>query len=235
MTPHISAGRDEISDKILLPGDPLRAKHIADNFLQQVTQFNAVRNMLGFTGYHKGSRISVMGTGMGIPSISIYVTELIKFYNVKKLIRIGSAGALQQEIHLGDVVIGAGASHTGTFASQFNLTGHVAAVPDPVLLARAMDVASKLKISFHSGQFLSSDYFYHYDASYWKNWANIGIKAVEMETYALYLLASLYRVKALSICTITDHLISGEMLDDKIRESGLNHMITLGLELIRTD
>ena len=235
MTPHISAQPGEISDRILLPGDPLRAKYIADNYLEDPVQFNAVRNMLGYTGYYNDMKISVMGTGMGIPSISIYATELIRFYDVKKLIRVGSAGALQPNIRLGDVIISAGASHTGDFARQFDLSGHVAAIPDPYLLNRTILSAINFEISHHIGQILSSDYFYHDDPAYWKNWARLGVMAVEMETYALYLIAAIHRVSALSICTISDHLITGESMDDIQREKGLNQMIKIALESICFD
>ena len=167
-TPHIEAKEGEIAESILLPGDPLRAKYIADNFLENPVQFNRVRNMLGYTGYYQGKRVSVMGTGMGMPSIGIYSYELIKFYRVKKLIRVGSAGSIQPDVKIKDIVIAQAASTNSNFSKQFKVRGVISAISDYKMLASAATRAEELKLSYHVGSIMSSDTFYDFEKGSWK-------------------------------------------------------------------
>ena len=167
-TPHIEAQQGEIAESILLPGDPLRAKFIAENYLDDYVQFNRVRNMFGYTGYYKGKRVSVMGTGMGMPSIGIYSYELIKFYGVKRLIRVGSAGSVQEHIKVKDVLIAQGASTNSSFSKQYKVRGEIAALSDYGMLAAAVDRAKELNLPFHVGNILSSDTFYDFENKSWK-------------------------------------------------------------------
>jgi purine-nucleoside phosphorylase len=230
-TPHIEAKDGEIAQSILLPGDPLRAKYIADNFLTDVVQFNRVRNMLGFTGLYNGKRVSVMGTGMGMPSIGIYAYELIKFYGVKKLIRVGSAGSVQQEVKINDIVIAQAASTNSNFSKQFRVRGEISAISDYKLLAAAVKRAEELNIIYHVGNIMSSDTFYDFEKGSWKKWAKMGVTCLEMEAYALFLTAMSMRVSALTICTISDSLVTGESMDHKDRETTLGQMIGLALDI----
>lgn len=203
-TPHIEAGQGEIAPSILLPGDPLRAKFIAENFLTDIHQFNKVRNMFGYTGTYQGKRLSVMGTGMGMPSIGIYSYELIKFYGVKNLIRVGSAGSIQPHIKVNDIVIAQGASSNSSFSRQFKLRGEVAALSDWGLLSKAVQRAEELNLNYHVGNIMSSDTFYDFETDSWENWAKVGIMCLEMEAFALFLTAQSLGAKALTICTISD-------------------------------
>ncbi|MBK8519151.1 MAG: purine-nucleoside phosphorylase [Saprospiraceae bacterium] len=231
-TPHIEAKEGEIAESILLPGDPLRAKFIADNFLSDVFQFNRVRNMLGFTGTYKGKRISVMGSGMGMPSIGIYSYELIKFYNVKKLIRVGSAGSIQENIKIKDIVIAQAASTNSNFSKQFKVRGEISAISDYKLLSKAVQRAEELNLNHHIGNIMSSDTFYDFEKGSWKKWAKMGVACLEMEAYALFLTATLLNASALTICTISDSLVTGESMDHIDRETALGDMIGLTLDII---
>lgn len=231
-TPHIEAKEGEIAESILLPGDPLRAKFIADNFLSDVFQFNRVRNMFGFTGTYKGKRISVMGSGMGMPSIGIYSYELIKFYNVKKLIRVGSAGSIQENIKIKDIVIAQAASTNSNFSKQFKVRGEISAISDYKLLSKAVQRAEELNLNHHIGNIMSSDTFYDFEKGSWKKWAKMGVACLEMEAYALFLTATLLNASALTICTISDSLVTGESMDHIDRETALGDMIGLTLDII---
>jgi purine-nucleoside phosphorylase len=231
-TPHIEAKEGEIAESILLPGDPLRAKFIADNFLSDVFQFNRVRNMFGFTGTYKGKRISVMGSGMGMPSIGIYSYELIKFYNVKKLIRVGSAGSIQENIKIKDIVIAQAASTNSNFSKQFKVRGEISAISDYKLLSKAVQRAEELNLNHHIGNIMSSDTFYDFEKGSWKKWAKMGVACLEMEAYALFLTATLLNASALTICTISDSLLTGESMDHIDRETALGDMIGLTLDII---
>ena len=192
-TPHIGCTEQGIiAETVLLPGDPLRAKYIADNFLEDVVQFNTVRNMFGYTGTYKGKKISVMGSGMGIPSIGIYSYELIHFYGVKNLIRIGSCGSLQEDVKIRDVIIGMGACTNSNYASQYNLLGTYAPIASYQLLSKAVKVAAEKEIDVKVGNILSSDIFYDADADSWKKWAKMGVMGVEMEAAALSVLSSIF-------------------------------------------
>lgn len=187
-TPHIAALEGEIAETVLLPGDPLRAKFIADNFLTDVKQFNATRNMLGFTGYYNGKRVSVMGTGMGCPSIGIYSYELIHFYGCKNLIRVGTAGALNPKCHVRDMVFGMGACTTSNYVRLMGLPGDYSCIASYELLSRAVESAKELGLTYHVGNVLSSDMFYGPAKSVQggMTWSDMGVLAVEMEAAALY-------------------------------------------------
>lgn len=231
-TPHIEAKEGEIAESILLPGDPLRAKYIAENFLTNIVQFNGVRNMLGFTGEYQGKQISVMGTGMGMPSIGIYSYELIKFYGVKKLIRVGSAGSIQEDVKINDIVIAQAASTNSNFSKQFKVRGEISAISDYKLLSSAVNRAIELKLPHHVGNVMSSDTFYDFEKGSWKRWAKMGVTCLEMEAYALFLTSMSLRASALTICTISDSLITGESMNHQDRESSLGQMIGLALDII---
>lgn len=231
-TPHIGAKtREEIAETILLPGDPLRAKFIAENFLTDVVQFNTIRNAYGYTGTYKGKRISVMGTGMGMPSIGIYAYELIHVYGVKNLIRIGSAGSFQEDVKVRDIVIALSTSTNSNFASQYKLDGTIAPTCSYELLKKATDVADSKGIKYKAGNILSSDIFYNDDKESWKKWQKMGVLCVEMEAAALYLIAQRAGVNALCIVTISDSFVSNEVTTSAEREKTFTDMMEIALEL----
>ena len=231
-TPHIGAEKGEIAEKILLPGDPLRAKFIAENFLEDAECYNTIRGMLGFTGLYHGKRVSVQGTGMGIPSISIYVDELIQVYGAKRLIRIGTCGAMQEEIKLRDVVIAMAAS-TDSSINKIRFSGmDFSPCASPELLFPAWETAAKLGISVKAGNILTSDTFYADDPSSWKIWADFGILCAEMETAGLYTLAAKYKVQALSLLTVSDSAVTGEFCSTEERQVSFKQMMKLALEII---
>lgn len=230
-TPHIEAKKGEIAETILLPGDPLRAKFMAYNYLENVTQFNATRNMYGFTGEYKGKRISIMGTGMGIPSIGIYAYELIHEYGVKNLIRVGSAGAYSKDLNLYDIVIAMGSSSDSNFAHQFHLEGNLSATASWELLSKAVKTAEEKNIPVTVGDVFSSDVFYNSNADAWKSWEKMGILAVEMESYGLYLTAKAAGANALTILTISDSFHLETKTTAKERETSFTKMMEIALEL----
>ncbi|MFR5113394.1 purine-nucleoside phosphorylase [Turicibacter sanguinis] len=231
-TPHIGCTEQGIiAETVLLPGDPLRAKYIADNFLEDVVQFNTVRNMFGYTGTYKGKKISVMGSGMGIPSIGIYSYELIHFYGVKNLIRIGSCGSLQEDVKIRDVIIGMGACTNSNYASQYNLPGTYAPIASYELLSKAIKVAAEKEIDVKVGNILSSDIFYDADADSWKKWAKMGVMGVEMEAAALYMNAAYAGVNALCILTVSDSLVTHEVTTAEERQNTFTKMMEIALEL----
>lgn len=230
-TPHISAKEGEIAPSILLPGDPLRAKYIADHYLEGARCFNTVRNMLGYTGTYHGKEVSVMGGGMGMPSVGIYSYELYHFYDVESIIRIGSAGALQDELNARDIVIGMGACTNSDYASQYRLPGTYAPIADYGLLKKAVDVAEEKGIQVKVGNILSSDIFYNDDDSVNEKWRRMGVLAVEMEAAALYMNAARAGKKALCILTISDHLFKEQALDARERETSFTQMMEIALEL----
>ncbi len=232
-TPHINPNNNPIAETILLPGDPLRAKFIAENFLDNVVQFNSVRNALGFTGYYKGTQISVMGTGMGIPSIGIYSYELINFYNVKNLIRVGSCGALQEHLNLYDVILGMGASTNSNFASQYNLPGTFAPIASWSLLESAKKAADELNVKVHVGNILSSDTFYDDNKNAMDSWHKMGILGVEMEAAALYMNAARCGANALCILTVSDHILKHEETTAEQREKSFTDMMKVALEAVK--
>lgn len=230
-TPHISANKGDIAETILMPGDPLRAKFIADTFLKDVVQFNAIRNMFGYTGTYKGKKISVMGSGMGIPSIGIYSYELINFYGVKNLIRVGSCGAYSEDLELYDIILGMGACTNSNYAKQYNLPGTFSAIASWDLLYKAKQVAEDKGIDVKVGNILSSDVFYNPDSQVYKKWASMGVLAVEMEAYALYCNAAAAGVNALTILTVSDSLVSKLETTSHERERGFGQMMEIALEL----
>ena len=227
MSVHISAQKGDISDRILLPGDPLRAKWVAENWLTDAKQFNAVRNMFGFTGLYKGERISVMGTGMGLPSISIYATELFNEYDVQKAIRIGTAGGIQDKTKVGDVILAMTASTDSNINRRFTNGLDFAPHADFLMLQAAYE-ASKAFGPVHVGGVSSMDYFYdETDAA--KKLVAHGVLAVEMEASALYSIAARKGRRALSILTVSDHVFTHESMDSDARERSLNNMVEIGL------
>lgn len=230
MTPHNEANRGDIKKTVLMPGDPLRAKYIAENFLTDVKQFNAVRNMFGFSGKYKGKELSVMGSGMGIPSIGIYAHELYEKYDVENIIRVGSCGAYNKDLKLFDLVIAMGASSDSNFAHQFNLPGSISAICDFELLKKAVTSAEKLDMNVKVGNVFSSDVFYNNNEDEWKRWEDMGILAVEMESYGLYLTAQKLGKKALTILTVSDSFHMKEQTTPKEREKSFNDMILVALE-----
>lgn len=232
MSIHIEAKPGEIAETILLPGDPLRAKHVAEKFLENAVCYNEVRGMFGYTGTYKGKRVSVQGTGMGIPSISIYTNELIREYGVKNLIRIGTAGSFQPYIHIKDIVIALAAStNSAVNWNRFN-GADFAPTCDFELLLKAYHASQKLNIPIKAGNILSSDEFYDENPDFYKKWAEYGILCVEMETAALYTIAAKYGVKALAIFTISDSLITKEATSADDRQNSFNDMVEIALETL---
>ena len=230
MSVHIAAKNGEIADTVLLPGDPKRAKWIAENFLENAVCYTDIRGMLGITGTYKGKRISVQGTGMGIPSMSIYITELMKDYGVKTLIRVGSAGSYQEDVKIRDIVVALSTSTDSNINNRRFKGASFAPTVNFDLLSKVLKTAEEKNIKIKAGNILTSDEFYNDDPSYFKKWAEFGVLAVEMETAALYTLASKYKAKALSILTISDSLVSPEITSSEEREKTFNEMIELALE-----
>ena len=230
-TPHIKASAGDIAESVLMPGDPLRAKFIADSYLENVHCFNEVRGMLGFTGTYKGKRVSVMGSGMGMPSIGIYSYELYNFYGVENIIRIGSAGALQDNMKLKDIVIAMGACTDSNYIAQYELGGTFAPIASYSLMEKAVKVSGDLDINCHIGNICSSDGFYS-DKKFAEKWRDMGVLAVEMEAAALYANAAKSCKKALAILTISDHVFKSESLSSEEREKGFGDMVNLALETV---
>ncbi len=230
-TPHNAAQKGDIAKKVLMPGDPLRAKFIAETYLEDVKQFNTVRGMLGYTGFYKGREVSVMGSGMGIPSIGIYSYELYNFYDVDEIIRVGSAGAFPDDVNVKDIVIGMGACTNSSFADQFNLPGTFAPIADFGLLRRAVLAAEARGSNVKVGNVLSSDVFYHDDPTFNDRWRRMHVLCVEMEAAALYMNAIRAGKKALAILTISDHLYKKEELSAEERQVGFGEMIEIALEI----
>lgn len=229
MSIHIAAKAGQIADRILLPGDPLRAKFIAENLLEGAERFNEVRNMFGYTGLFKGVRVAVMGTGMGMPSISIYVNELIRDYGVHKLIRVGTCGALNSEVKIRDIIL-AMSSSTDSAVNKVRFKGmDYAPTASFPLLMNANDAAREAGFSPFVGSVLSSDSFYTEDPEQWKLWAKFGVLGVEMETAELYTLAAKYGAQALSILTVSDHLVTGEATSSEERQTSFRAMVEIAL------
>ena len=232
MSTHIGAKPGEIAPSVLLPGDPLRAKFIAETLLEDAACFNEVRGMLGYTGTYRGKRVSVMGTGMGVPSHSIYVHELISEFGVKSLIRVGTCGGLQPDLGIGDVVLAMSAS-TDSHINRLRFDGmDYAPTASFDLLLKAYDVAKADGASVRVGNILTSDTFYHDDPEGWRRWAAFGVLAVEMETAGLYTLAAKFHVDALSILTVSDSLVTHEATPSEQRERGFSRMAEIALEIV---
>ena len=230
MSIHIGAPEGAIAETVLMPGDPLRAKFVAENFLENAKCYNEVRGMYGFTGTYKGEKISVQGSGMGQPSLSIYVNELIRNYGVKRIMRIGSCGSMKENVRIRDIVLAMSAS---TDSSMNNITFrnmHFAPTASFDLFYKAVRAAEKLNLDFHGGNIFSSDIFYNNDPEEWKIWSEHNVLAVEMETAALYTLAAKHGIDALTILTVSDSLVSHELTTSEEREKTFTQMMELALE-----
>lgn len=232
-TPHIGAKLGEIAKTVLMPGDPLRAKFIAENFLEGAAEFNSVRNMFGYTGNYKGKRVSVMGGGMGMPSIGIYSYELFNFYEVDNIIRIGTAGSLKENVKLRDVVIALGASTNSNYALQYCLPGTFAPIASYDLVKAAVEAAKENNINAVIGNILSSDTFYSADKTALDKWRSMGILAVEMEAAALYMNAAKADKNALCLLTISDCPLTGESLSAEDRQISFTDMMKIALEIAK--
>ncbi|MBO4419805.1 MAG: purine-nucleoside phosphorylase [Oscillospiraceae bacterium] len=235
-TPHIKATPADFGQTVLMPGDPLRAKYIAEHFLKDPVLVNNVRGVQGYTGSYKDVRVSVMASGMGMPSIGIYSRELYEAYNVRNIMRIGSAGAIQPDINLKDIVMAMGASMDSNYQAQFHLMGTFAPICSFEMLHAATQSAEELGAVYHVGNILSSDFFYDDDEGVpealdpKKNWQKMGIMAIEMESAALYLNAARLRKNALCICTVSDQLVRHEYLSADERQTGFEQMMKVALE-----
>ena len=232
MSTHI---RDDakFAKTVLMPGDPLRARYIAEHFLHDYKEVTNVRGILGYTGYtDEGKEVSVMASGMGIPSIGIYSYELFKEYGVENIIRIGTCGAYQKECHVGDVIIATSASSNSDYAAQFELRGTLAPCSDFGLMLKAYENSKKLGLNAHVGPIFSSDIFYDVDRDYYKKWMNLGVLGVEMESYGLFINAMRLHKKALCVLTVSDSFVNDEaQLTQEERQEGLNKMFKLALTL----
>jgi len=230
-TPHNNAKPGDIAQTVLMPGDPLRAKFIAEKYLKDPVLYNTVRGMYGYTGFYNGKRVSVQGSGMGMPSIGIYSYELIHFYGVKNLIRVGSAGALQPDLKLHDVVIGMGACTDSNYASQYKLPGTFAPIASFGLLEKAVNVARQKNIDVKVGNLVSGDVFYNEDEQGLMQWKKMGALAVEMEAAALYMNAARAGVNALCLVTISDCPFTGEACSAEERQTAFMKMVEIALEV----
>ncbi len=231
MSVHIEAKKGEIAETILLPGDPLRAKWIAETFFENPVCFNKIRNMFGYTGTYNGKKVSVMGTGMGVPSISIYAHELITDYGVKNLIRVGSAGSYQANVKIRDIVFAmAASSNSGVNELRFGGADY-APTASFELFQKAVDIAKEKNVPIKAGNVFTSDEFYADDFESYKKWSKFGVLCVEMETAGLYTVAAKHNVNALAILTISDSLVTGECTSSKERETTFKEMIEIALEL----
>ena len=229
-TPHINAAPEDIAPTVLMPGDPLRAKFIAENYLTNAVLFNNVRGIQGYTGNYRGTRVSVMASGMGMPSIGIYSYELFHFFGVQNIIRVGSAGGMQPHVHVRDLILGMGACTDSRYAAQFGLPGTFAPIADYTLLSTAKSIAESHGISHHVGNLLSSDVFYGDDPTSSQKWGKMGVLAVEMEAAALYMNAARAGRRALAICTVSDHLLTGEATSSEERQNSFTQMMEVALE-----
>ena len=228
-TAHIDANSGDFAKTVLMPGDPMRSKFIAENFLQDARLVNNVRGVQGYTGKYKGVDVSVMASGMGAPSIAIYSYELFKFFGVENIIRVGTAGGMSKDVHVRDVVIAQGASTDSAIGKSFGIPGSFAPIADYDLLQTAVDTAKEKNVRYTVGNVLTSDTFYS-DVDTTEAWVKMGVKAVEMEAAALYMNAARLDKKALCICTISNHLITGEELSATQRETEFTNMIEIALE-----
>lgn len=229
-TPHINAKLGDFGRTVLMPGDPLRAKFIAENFLTNPVLVNNVRGVQGYTGEYKGVKVSVMASGMGMPSIGIYSYELFNFFDVDNIIRVGSAGGMQENVHVRDLVIGMGASTNSCYGAQFGLPGSFSAIASYPLMAAAIESAKENGANYHVGNILSSDTFYSDDAEASAKWRKLGVMAVEMEAAALYMNAARAGKNALAILTISDHLLTGEATTAEERQNSFTQMMEVALE-----
>lgn len=230
-TPHNSAQTGDFAPVVLMPGDPLRARFIATHYLTNPRLVNDVRGVQGYTGTVDGVPVSVMASGMGMPSMGIYSYELYHDYGVRTILRVGSAGGMQSTVHLRDLVLGQGACTDSHFAAQYNLPGTLAPLADFSLLRRAAALAEQMNLPCHVGNLLSSDHFYNDDSTVTAQWQRMGVLAVEMEAAALYMTAARCERRALAICTVSDHLLTHESTTADERQTSFTDMITLALRL----
>ena len=230
-TPHNSAEKGAFAKTVLMPGDPLRAKYVAENFLENPTLVNNVRGVRGYTGTWKGKAVSVMASGMGMPSMGIYSYELFAFYDVENIIRIGTTGSISEKLHVMDIFLAQAACTDSNWQSQYHLPGTFAPIADFGLIMKTVEQAKAAGLNVNVGNVLSSDVFYYDDPDHAKPWQKMGVMALEMESAALYMNAARLGKKALTICTVTDHLLTGEELPAEMRQNNLNQMITLALNV----
>lgn len=229
MSLHIAASKGQIAETVLLPGDPLRAKFIAENFLEDAVLYTDIRNMYGFTGRYKGVPVSVQGTGMGMPSMGIYSWELMTEYAVQNLIRIGTAGAFTEELKLGDVFVALAASTDSNYQHAFDIPGQYSPSASWELIKKLYSASNETGIAFTAGNVVTCDVFYEF-GDWWKKWAKMGVKAVEMETAALYMNAAYNKVNALSIISISDNFVTGAKSSVEERQNSFTNMMKLALE-----
>ena len=228
-TPHINASPEDFAKTVLMPGDPLRSQFIAKTFLENARLVNNVRGIQGYTGTYKGERVSVMASGMGMPSIGIYSYELYNFFGVENIMRIGSVGAMSESVKVRDIIIGMGASTTTNFSVQYNLEGTFAPIADYRMMKTAIEEAERIGARYAVGNLLSSDIFYNANADAQKKWQRLGVLGVEMEAAALYMNAAYSSKSALAICTVSDHLLTGESLDSEARQNSFTEMMEIAL------
>ncbi|MBO4680082.1 MAG: purine-nucleoside phosphorylase [Lachnospiraceae bacterium] len=228
-TPHINAKPEDFAKTVLMPGDPLRSKFIAENFLENPVLVNNVRGVQGYTGTYKGTRVSVMASGMGMPSIGIYSYELFNFFGVDNILRIGSAGSLSKDIKIRDIVMAQGACTNSNYVRQFNLPGTLAPIADYTLLKEAIKAAEDVKAPYHVGNVLSSDTFYDADPTANEKWISMGVMAIEMEAAALYMNAIKAKKRALAILTISDNIVTGEVTTAEERQNSFTQMMEVAL------
>ena len=231
-TPHIGAKRGEIAEKVIMAGDPLRAKFMAERYLENPRLVNQVRGMYCYTGTYKGKEVSVMGHGMGISSIGIYTFELYNFYGVKRIIRTGSAGAYQPDLHIGNIVIAQGACDNSNYAAQYGLPGTYAPIATFDLVQAAAEKAKAMGVTYRVGNILASEIFYNDNPEAWKQWQKMGVLAVEMEASALYMNAARSGNEALCICTISDSLVTHEETTAEQREKTFTDMMEIAFDII---
>ncbi len=227
-TPHINAKKEDIARVVLMPGDPLRSQFVAENFLQDAHLVNNIRGVMGYTGDFCGVSVTVMASGMGMPSMGIYSHELYNFYDVELIIRIGSAGAVSEKVALGDIIFGMGACTNSSYGLQFGLGAGICPICDYDALTLAVETAEELGVSYHVGNLLSSDTFYS-ESGGGLEWQRMGVLAVEMEAAALYMNAMRASKRALTICTVSDSLVTGEAMSAEQRQTGFSDMMRLAL------
>ena len=230
-TAHIKASPSDFAKTVLMPGDPLRSKFVAETFLENPKLVNNVRGVQGYTGTYKGVPITVMASGMGMPSIGIYSYELYNFFGVENIIRIGSIGAIADQVKLRDVIIGMGACTNSCYQDQYNLNGKYAPIANFELLSHAVEAAKEIGVNYHVGNILSSDVFYHADPAFNDAWAKMGVLGIEMEAAALYINAAVAGKRALTICTVSDHIMRGEALDADSRQTSFTDMMKIALNV----
>ena len=230
-TAHIKASPSDFAKTVLMPGDPLRSKFVAETFLENPKLVNNVRGVQGYTGTYKGVPITVMASGMGMPSIGIYSYELYNFFGVENIIRIGSIGAIADQVKLRDIIIGMGACTNSCYQDQYNLNGKYAPIANFELLSHAVEAAKEIGVNYHVGNILSSDVFYHADPAFNDAWAKMGVLGIEMEAAALYMNAAVAGKRALAICTVSDHIMRGEALDADSRQTSFTDMMKIALNV----